>query len=170
MTSHQPSMFRLHRIVFNPFWIPNNTYGPPTPSSTTPFDMMVGVLKCRVALGAGYSNSEKTIGESNLGKSMYTKTSSETWPLDFIAMLSCSILRKARLSSQSTRGRSPCSCCFTSFSRRSISVVEVNVPGVDVLERASASLPSHNLSFWWPVRSVLISARSSERGKTYRMS
>ena len=67
--------------------------------------------------------------------------------MDFTDVWSCSILRKARLSSQSSRGKSPCSCLLTSFSSRSISVVEVNVPGVEVSDRPSASLPSHNFSF-----------------------
>ena len=33
----------------------------------------------------------------------------------------------------------------------------MKVPGVVVSERPSASLRSHSLSFWWPVRSVLLS-------------
>jgi len=31
----------------------------------------------------------------------------------------------------------------------------VNVPGVEVSERPSASLPSHNFNLWGPVRKVL---------------
>jgi hypothetical protein len=99
------------------------------------------------------------------------------------------ILRKTSLSSHSDLGMSPRSCFFTSlnvhqtlvvhpsassesltFSNLPISSRSPDLLGVVVSTLPSASLPGHNNSRCFPLRSVLSPPSTSHQQRVYRMS